>query len=178
MTESGPDHPGIAFDPVCDEHLQMLAHWLAEPHVRQWWGDPDVELELIRTGRETGEADGYVGLVDGAPAGYVQSWEPLKFVGVEPWIAELPAATVGVDIFVGPPELLGRGVGTRLIAAFVARLRAQGRRRIVIDPDARNIRAIRAYEKAGFVRDKVVLGPDGQSDVLLMFYRNSTEAAV
>jgi aminoglycoside 6'-N-acetyltransferase len=176
MTAVRSGHSGIAFEPVCDAHLPMLARWLAEPHVRHWWGDPDVELELIRTGRETGEADGYVGLVDGAPAGYVQSWEPRKFIGVEPWIAELPAATVGVDIFVGPPGLLGRGIGTRLIAAFVARLRAQGLRRIVIDPDARNCRAIRAYEKAGFVRDKLVVGPDGESDTLLMFFRNSTEA--
>jgi aminoglycoside 6'-N-acetyltransferase len=174
MTESRPGR--IAFEPVCDAHLPMLARWLVEPHVRQWWGDPDVELELIRNGRESGEADGYVGLVDGAPAGYLQSWEPHKFPGVEPWIAELPAATVGVDIFIGPPDLVGRGIGARLIAAFVARLCARGHRPIVIDPDARNCRAIRAYEKAGFVRDKIVLGADGESDTLLMFYRNSAEA--
>ncbi|HVG51189.1 MAG TPA: acetyltransferase, partial [Xanthobacteraceae bacterium] len=55
----------IHFVPVGEEHLPLLAGWLAEPHVRQWWGDPAIELELIRNGRETGEADGYVAFVDG-----------------------------------------------------------------------------------------------------------------
>jgi aminoglycoside 6'-N-acetyltransferase len=32
---------------------------------------------------------------------------------------------------------------------------------MVTDPDPRNARALRAYEKAGFVRDRVVETPDG-----------------
>ncbi len=167
---------GIGFMPVGDEHLALLAGWLAEPHVRQWWGDPAEEIELIRDGRITGEADGYVGFVDDAPAGYVQSWEPSTFVGFEPWIADLSPGTIGIDIFVGPPHLIGRGIGTLLIRAFVARLRARGHDRIIVDPDARNARAIRAYEKAGFVRDRLVAGHDGESDTLLMTHRHTAEA--
>jgi aminoglycoside 6'-N-acetyltransferase len=170
------DQGRVHFVPVGDEHLALLASWLAEPHVRQWWGDPGVEIELIRTGRATGEADGYVAFVDGEPVGFVQSWEPLKFIGVEPWLADLPPATIGIDIFVGPPDLLGRGIGPRLIAAFIARLHAQGRERIIIDPDADNRRAIRAYKKAGFVRDRLVAGPGGRGETLLMVYRQSAEA--
>jgi aminoglycoside 6'-N-acetyltransferase len=165
----------IQFVPVDEEHLPLLAGWLAEPHVRQWWGDPAVEIELIREGRASGEADGYVGFVDGRPVGYVQSWEPLHFIGAEPWLADLPPGTIGVDIFVGPRELVGRGIGARLIAAFVARLCVGGHQSIVIDPDLTNIRAIRAYEKAGFVRDRIVAGPNGNGETLLMFYRPPVE---
>jgi aminoglycoside 6'-N-acetyltransferase len=32
---------------------------------------------------------------------------------------------------------------------------------VVIDPDPTNARAIRAYEKAGFVKDRFVDTPDG-----------------
>ncbi len=36
-----------------------------------------------------------------------------------------------------------------------------GTPRVVIDPDPGNERAIRAYEKAGFCRDRIVDTPDG-----------------
>jgi len=36
-----------------------------------------------------------------------------------------------------------------------------GTPRVVLDPDPANARAIRAYEKAGFCRDRLVDTPDG-----------------
>jgi aminoglycoside 6'-N-acetyltransferase len=48
-----------------------------------------------------------------------------------------------------------------LIRAFADQLLASGTPRVVIDPDPTNARAIRAYEKAGFCRDRVVDTPDG-----------------
>ncbi len=55
----------VSFEPVAEGHLPMLLAWLSEPHVRQWWGDPDVELGLIRDGRAKGEVDGFVFRVKG-----------------------------------------------------------------------------------------------------------------
>ncbi len=46
----------------------------------------------------------------------------------------------------------GQGYGPQVIAAFLSfwkRARPE-LRRVLIDPDARNIRAVRAYQKAGF----------------------------
>ena len=41
--------------------------------------------------------------------------------------------------------------------------------RIVLDPKPTNPRAIRAYEKAGFVRDRLLDTPDGEA---LLMVRN------
>jgi aminoglycoside 6'-N-acetyltransferase len=41
---------------------------------------------------------------------------------------------------------------------------------VVTDPDPRNARAIRAYEKAGFVKDNLVDTPDG---IALLMVRNA-----
>ena len=38
---------------------------------------------------------------------------------------------------------------------------AAGTPRVLTDPDPANIRAIRAYEKAGFRKDRMVDTPDG-----------------
>ena len=55
----------------------------------------------------------------------------------------------GVDVFIGEQSALGKGAS--IISAFAHRLFAEGHRHLVIDPDKQNHRAIRAYEKAGFV---------------------------
>ena len=66
--------------------------------------------------------------------------------------------------------MLGRGHGSAFIRAFAERLLANGTPRIVIDPDPANARAIRAYEKAGFERDRIVETPDGPA---LLMVRNA-----
>ncbi|WEX77458.1 acetyltransferase [Sinorhizobium numidicum] len=144
------DRADVSFERVAERHLPMLLAWLSEPHVRQWWGDPDAELGLIRDGCTTGEVDGFIFHVRGEPAGYIQSWIPSQY-DEEPWAKNLSPDTPGVDIFVGPPELTGKGIAPLALRAFAGRLFENGAMRIVIDPDAGNLRAIRAYSKAGFV---------------------------
>ena len=98
---------------------------------------------------------GFIFSCDGEPAGYIQRWS----VGDEvaggnaaeaPWLLDLPKEAVGVDLFIGEPGQLGQGIGTAAMRAFLDRLFAEGVSTVVIDPDETNLRAVRAYEKAGF----------------------------
>ena len=151
----------VAFRPLVGEDLPMLADWMGRPHWREWWGEPDRELGRIRDkveGRDTTRP--FIFFHDGAPAGYIQSWSVGDEVdsghAVEtPWLLEVPREAVGVDLSLGRPELLGKGIGTAVLRAFLAKLFAEGCETVVIDPDEANARAVRAYEKAGFeVRDR------------------------
>ena len=81
-----------------------------------------------------------------------------------------PAGTRGIDQFIGEPDMIGRGHGSAFIRAFVDRLLAAGTPRVVTDPDPANTRAIRAYEKAGFRKDRFVDTPDGTA---LLMVRNA-----
>ena len=146
----------ISFEPVVHAHLPLLRRWLDYPHWRQWWGDPQEELSYIVEMIEGRDATRpFLFHVDGEPVGYIQYW----FVGHHhneqwtkdhPWLLELPAAAVGVDLSIGEPQLLAQGIGSAVLKAFVARLRREGYATIVIDPEPNNARAIRAYRKAGF----------------------------
>jgi aminoglycoside 6'-N-acetyltransferase len=74
----------------------------------------------------------------------------VEWIAEHPWLAELPADAVGVDLSIGEAAWLSRGVGSAALASFVAWLRSEGLETIVIDPDPANTRAVRAYAKAGF----------------------------
>jgi aminoglycoside 6'-N-acetyltransferase len=162
----------ISFRPVTAEDLPMLATWMARPHWRHWWGDPEEELNNIRDmveGRDTTRP--FIFQEGGVDKGYIQVW----FVGDQqgsafavdyPWLDLLPAEAVGVDLSIAAEEDVSRGLGTRTLQAFVHELREQGHERIIIDPDPANLRAVKAYRKAGFREIEALLGRTG--DYLLM----------
>jgi aminoglycoside 6'-N-acetyltransferase len=54
-----------------------------------------------------------------------------------------------LDLHVAP-EHQDRGLGSRLVRLVAGHLAATVARRVLIDPEAANARAVRAYEKAGF----------------------------
>ncbi|MGE0501197.1 MAG: GNAT family N-acetyltransferase [Rhizobiaceae bacterium] len=146
----------VAFRPVIRDDYALLEVWLNSPHMREWWGDSDDELGFIRDmveGRDTTRP--YLITLDARPVGYIQCWyvgphQTEEWTTDNPWISELPNDAVGVDLSIGEPDLLSRGIGTAALERFVAMLRAEGHETIIIDPDPANSRAVRAYTKAGF----------------------------
>lgn len=61
-----------------------------------------------------------------------------------------------MDQYIGKPDMLGRGHGTAFLRQQCTRLFEEGVPAIGTDPHPDNVRAIRAYQKAGF---KIVSGP-------------------
>jgi aminoglycoside 6'-N-acetyltransferase len=155
-----PEAPAINLVPVAAEHLAMLHGWLHEPHVREWWGDPDHELELIEGDIGSELTRGYVAYANDAPVAYIQCWVAGFYDG-EPWQKEMPVDTLGIDVLVGDAVATGKGLGPRVIRAFAAKLFKHGTPRLIIDPDTKNHRAIRAYEKSGFKEFARYPEPDG-----------------
>jgi len=172
MTGATPDRGDITFVPVQPEHYRLLRSWLEAPHMREWWGDPATELGYIRDmvdGRDTTRP--FLIALDDAPVGYIQYWhighhQNEQWVKDHPWLMEFPSDTIGVDLSIGQADKLSQGIGSAALAAFVSMLRDQGFANIIIDPDPANLRAVRAYEKAGFRKAMLAQAHDGP--VLLM----------
>ena len=109
----------------------------------------------------------FIVAADTRPFAYLQCYN------ISAWDAGFgpqPAGTRGLDQFIGEQDMLGRGHGSAFIRDFAERLLADGTPRVVIDPDPDNARAIRAYEKAGFSRDRLVDTADG---VALLMVRDA-----
>jgi aminoglycoside 6'-N-acetyltransferase len=154
------------FRPMTPSDLPLIQRWLALSHVRQWWGDGDEQYALVSGDLDEPAMDQFIFLSAGRPFGYLQCYDLIAWntgFGPQPW------GTRGIDLFIGEPDMIGRGHGSALIRHFVDDLLARGLRRVVTDPDPTNGRAVRAYEKAGFEKDRMIETPDGPA---LLMVRN------
>ncbi|MBM7486628.1 aminoglycoside 6'-N-acetyltransferase [Bradyrhizobium sp. USDA 3686] len=146
------------FRPMTAAVLPLIRRWLGEAHVREWWGDPDEQFALVSGDLGEPAMDQFIVLAEGKPFGYLQCYRLTAWnTGVGPQ----PEATPGIDQFIGESDMIARGHGSAFIRQFADAQLRQGLPRIVTDPDPLNARAVRAYEKAGFVRDRMVETPDG-----------------
>ena len=142
------------------EDLPLVQRWLALPHVRAWWGDPDEQFGLVSGDMHEPAMDQHIVFLEGTPLGYLQCY---RLTDWNICFGPQPNETRGIDQLIGAPEMIGRGHGSGFIRTFIEGLLRDGTPRVVVDPDPTNARAIRAYEKAGFVRDRLVDTPDGIS---------------
>ena len=116
------------------DDLPLMQRWLDMPHVKEWWGEQDAELGYIRDmieGRDTTRP--FIFSIDGIPVGYIQYWfighhQNAEWLPDHPWLAELPADAIGVDLTIGDPDRLAQGIGSGALRAFVDRLIDQGYR--------------------------------------------------
>ena len=156
--------------PLREEHLVLVRTWLLRPHVRRWYDDvaaetyPDDPIEERRlTLRGEDPTDYFVIELDGRPIGEIQSY----LVDDDPEYAAMVALgrpALGIDLYIGEPELIGHGHGPALIRAFLRDVAfpRYGVTTCVIGPAQSNRAAIRAYEKAGFRFLKNYLEPESR----------------
>lgn len=137
------------FRAVTEADLALLRRWLAQPHWRDWWDEPEIGIAGIRAAMDAVEIEPLIVELSGKPIAYLQSYDP-HLEDDHPY-QDQPFGTLGLDLSIGPADLLGKGHGPALLGQFIEQLFAEGCPRVIIDPDPSNRRAIRAYEKAGFV---------------------------
>jgi aminoglycoside 6'-N-acetyltransferase len=155
------------FRPMTANDLPLIKRWLAAPHVSEWWGNPDQQFDLVSGDLFEPAMDQFVVATGERPLAYLQCYRLTDWnIGY----GDQPDGTRGVDQFIGEPDMIGRGHGSALTRQFTDGLLAAGLPRMVTDPDPNNLRAVRAYEKAGFHRDRMVDTPDGLS---LLMVRNA-----
>ena len=157
----------LTFRPMSEADVAVLHDWLHRPHVAQWWaGDDFATLTATREKYlpridDDSPVKGYIALLDGAPIGFIQSYVALG-CGDGWWEGETDPGVRGIDQFLGDGDSLGKGLGTRLVAAFLRKLfEDPDVTRVQTDPAPDNVRAIRCYEKAGFRAIGPIVTPNG-----------------
>jgi aminoglycoside 6'-N-acetyltransferase len=157
-----------AFCAMSAADLPLVRRWLAQPHVAQWWGDPEEQFALVSEDLDHPSMDQFIVAADDHPFAYLQCYDPTAWPNNG--FGAQPNGTRGIDQFIGEPDMIDRGHGSALIRNFTEDLLTAGTPRVVTDPDPANSRAVRAYEKAGFHKERLVDMPDGRA---LLMVRNA-----
>ncbi len=155
------------FRPMTAEDLPMLRRWLTTPEVVRWWGDPAREAALLEEGLREPETVMRIVSFDGRCFAYAQDYD----VNACPQehLRDLPPGSRAIDTFIGKPDMIGCGHGAAFMRLLARRLIHEGASRVVIDPAADNLRARRAYARAGFSAESVVSTDTGP--VVVMTFR-------
>ena len=134
--------------------LALVEGWLGLPHVAEWYlaaSTVDDEMEELRQSLGDDQStEVLVVLLEGRPVGWCQ-WYPCDEYPDHAAGVGAESGDVGIDYAVGDPALVGRGVGTALIGALVAHVRARRPGAgIIADPEAGNRASRRVLENNGF----------------------------
>ena len=165
----------ISFRRVTEFDIPNLVSWHSDEEVAKWWWDSQDEPRdtAIQRWAESANASGdktdrYIITVNDEDIGEIQDCV----------LADYPnhAAEVGiddsasVDMLIGVTEWRNRGVGTAVLASFVDEIvfRRPGIKTCTIDPEPRNKRAIRCYEKVGFRYVRTFHSTENNANAYLM----------
>ena len=147
-----------------DDYASFV-RWRNEPHVAEWWTTDDeptpttFDRVVEDYGPRTEDAAWVTGcfiLVGDRPIGYTQfyPWSGAAEEGREMGVPDVENS-YGLDIFIGEPDLVGRGLGSRAVALLSRHLfDAHDATVVALTTPVENVRAHRAYERAGFRKVK------------------------
>lgn len=167
----------IHFKPFALEDIPLWNQWIKIPHVQSVWfiqgyEPPDYIYKKIKG---NGYDHPFVIEMDDEPIGYIVCCDLYAYRTICPnpkgvFTHEDPG-TFCLDLFIADANNLNKGFGTEIVKKFSQKiLKDFGAKKILIDPDATNQRAVRCYEKAGF--EVIEYVNDGVTDCCIMQYRH------
>lgn len=150
----------MEFRPLTDGDLPLLHRWLNDPRVKRWWEGEDVSwLGVVRRYRSANPdpVEHWIGMDRGVDVGWIQCYSVTDFSDEEEaqaWFRlGVRRSAAGIDYLVGASSRRGRGLGPRMISAFVDEV-VFGRHphwdQVCASPFTANSASWRALSRAGF----------------------------
>lgn len=150
--------------------FEQIVRWRNESHVAEWWNTDDepAPMTLEHVASTHGPRDDEPWVMDCL---ITVGDRPVGFVQFYPWSEEADEArevgipdvhgSYGLDIFIGEPNLIDRGLGSRAVALLASHLfDERDATSVALLTPVGNERAHRAYEKAGFRKVTQTLDTD------------------
>ena len=176
MHENDADR--LSFLPLTPDDFPLLHRWLNTPHVSKWWFSgkdrKTISLEEVRD-KYTKRIEGtdpvhcYIVYLNKQPVVYIQ-WYRIHDLYESNQIVPDDSGVAGIDIFIGEPDFLYRGLGPAVIQKLLRQIifEEPDITACIIDPEPANTAAIRAYRKTGFVFQYTVRTEQQTPDAYVM----------
>ena len=166
-TKKSGSRAKISFRKFTMEDVPLYYEWAEKPYIKNMWFQPGYEPKEAIIDKIKGSKLGvpFAILADNIPIGHIQYWSAT--IDPSDIFPNEPKGTYGIDLFIGEESYLDKGYGTEIMQLFVDFLfdKIQAKK-LIIDPDIDNKRAIHCYEKVGFKYARTV--NDGVEDCYIM----------
>ncbi|WP_433958723.1 GNAT family N-acetyltransferase [Cytobacillus horneckiae] len=153
------ENNGLKVRKLNDNDKHFLVKWLSDSSVLEYYEGRDNAFDLAKVNNvffdcEEDEVKCIVELERKA-IGYVQFYKIDKITKEN--FGYSFGNIYGMDQFIGETEYWNRGVGTLLVSSVVSFLYEYEKAdKVIMDPQVRNLRALRCYEKCGFKKVKIL----------------------
>lgn len=174
MTDTERGTRPMSFRPLRRPDLPLLATWLAEPLVARWWNHQtspeEVERDFGPSIDGTDPTEMFLCCLHDRPFGFIQRYAVAayaEYVEELSAVCVVPAGALSVDYFIGEPDARGHGMGSLMIATFVADslVALPAVHHVIVPVSTANHASWRALERAGFRRiAEGLLEPDNPVD--------------
>ncbi|KKO51727.1 GNAT family N-acetyltransferase [Paenibacillus sp. DMB20] len=138
----------------------LLVAWLSNSSVLQYYEGRDRphDLEMVRESFYVDDDESRCIIeYNGKPIGYIQFYLLDEETRADYGYLETNEKIYGMDQFIGEIEYWNKGIGKKLVKSMVEYLvNHEGADKIVMDPQAWNLRALTCYERCGFKKIKVL----------------------
>jgi len=137
-----------------------LVRWLSDPIVLEYYEGRDNVYDDIMVEKKfysNKRKERYIIEFSNEVIGYLQFYCIEKEQCEEYGLIDSKDIIYGTDMFIGEPKYWGQGIGTVVMKNVVKFLIAERKaKKIILDPQCRNSRAVCCYEKCGFKKVKML----------------------
>ncbi len=173
----------ITFIPLNESHIPLMHRWLSDGEAFRWYGRQPATEEGIRQKylitKPRTQTRCFIVRKDEDPIGYLQYYRISDHPAYRCLVGAGPH-DYGMDLFIGRDDRIGRGVGTRIVAAALRELifAHADAERCLVDPSPENKRAIRCYEKCGFQHVRTVVANDGEQEYVMVVEKRNQISSI
>lgn len=159
-----------AFRPLTVDDMPLMLQWFNTPHVQEFyslhpWTLEEVEKHFTPIFNKQKPVFAFIVTHFGEPIGYIQYYRVKDFGWPDQDLPEeIKEKGAGIDFFIGESVLVGKGLGTEVIALFLEKMIWPHFHYCVVDPDIRNKASLHFFGKCGFMRHKAVLAQDANGN--------------
>jgi aminoglycoside 6'-N-acetyltransferase len=147
---------------VTQGDLDRIRAWLRQPEIESWWGPASATAAEVQIALQSASAVCRIIEANGEPVGYCHAIDAALWGDDLP--EDLEPGTWDLDLFIASAAYRGQGVGPKALDLLKSEIFSTTLATAVcVFASIRNETAVRAYEKAGFVWQRIwndrVVGP-------------------
>jgi aminoglycoside 6'-N-acetyltransferase len=168
------DNPIVQLTKPTGADEVIVRKWMEAEHVQRFWGDPRKNFEQYKL-NEVGSQQRIIETGD-RQVGLILWQHPTRRELDEAGLEDIPESVVDIDIMIGEPDMVGKGIGSKAIWLVAEQSLADvSVPSVIAATRTDNAASRRAFEKAGFILDREFDDP-GYGRCVLMIRRRPADA--